>query len=164
MARENFTKWLEKQAERDDVVGDLARDAACDTHFPRDAEPQEVVRYVAGRSAGEVGRATLEAWVEWRGVERVPMSVGNHLAEAARSIAVLIEAAGMLLVDAKRPAATEKFLFATLDLKSKLHEAVMRAAVDGGDVAFEELHELADGLSAAGEDLRRALPERDDVE
>lgn len=163
MAQENFTKWLGKQAEREDAVGDLGRDVVRDPHFPRDAGPQEVVRYVAGRS-GEVVCAALEAWVEWRGVEHVPTSVGNHLAEAARSIAVLIEAAGMLLVDAKHPAATETFLFATLDLKSKLYEAVMRAAVDGGDAALEELHEFADGLSSAGEGLRRALPERDDAE
>lgn len=163
MTQESFTKWLGKQVERDDAVGDLVRDNARDPHFPREAEPQEVVRYVAGRSE-RGGLAALEAWTEWRRVGRAPESAAMDLAGPAREIAVLLEGAGVLLMEGKNPGAFGKLFFATFDLKSRLREAVMRAAVDGGDAALEELHELADALCDTGEKLRHALPQQADAE
>ena len=45
-----FTTWLKAQRGRDDAVGDLARDAAADRHWPKAAKSlPRLLDYLAGR-------------------------------------------------------------------------------------------------------------------
>ena len=63
-----FTTWLKAQRGRDDPVGDLARDAAADRHWPKAAKSlPRLLDYLAGRGAcpGAV-EACRRAWAEFR--------------------------------------------------------------------------------------------------
>lgn len=62
----SFTEWLLGQADRDDLVGDVARDAQSDPGWPAGAErlasfDEHLSRYGADLDA------LHEAWSEWRG-------------------------------------------------------------------------------------------------
>jgi uncharacterized protein YozE (UPF0346 family) len=66
MAKLTFGAWLRAQRGRDDVVGDLAEDAASDRHFPR-SRKQEVyiARLKAMGASPEALEALRQAWQEW---------------------------------------------------------------------------------------------------
>lgn len=70
MAREDedFGAWLIQQKDRDDPIGDLARDALGDALFPFPAGDVETIRrYITRRGSWEA-RETLEDGVEeWGG-------------------------------------------------------------------------------------------------
>jgi len=64
----SFVAWLRNQRRRDDPVGDLARDAAADRHWPKAAKSlPRLLDYLAGRGAcpGAV-EACRRAWAEFR--------------------------------------------------------------------------------------------------
>ena len=64
----SFAAWLRNQRRRDDPVGDLARDAAADRHWPKAAKSlPRLLDYLAGRWAcpGAV-EACRRAWAEFR--------------------------------------------------------------------------------------------------
>ena len=64
----SFAAWLRNQRRRDDPVGDLARDAAADRHWPKAAKSlPRLLDYLAGRGAcpGAV-EACRRAWAEFR--------------------------------------------------------------------------------------------------
>lgn len=71
-ARSDFHRWIEKQVERDDVVGDIAKDIMRDEKFPRYARlRQEVVNYIKGATAWDGPIAAIEqAWHEFVGSGR----------------------------------------------------------------------------------------------
>ena len=89
-----FTTWLKAQRGRDDAVGDLARDAAADPHWPKAAKSlPRLLDYLAGRGAcpGAV-EACRRAWAEFRA--EGPRSPTGHegakprrLGQAGRAVA-----------------------------------------------------------------------------
>lgn len=60
----NFTRWLFDQADRDDPVGDLARDAKADPNFP-DGDVGECLNYLSRARFREGRRALMEAMEEY---------------------------------------------------------------------------------------------------
>lgn len=61
----NFSQWLFSNSERDDLVGDLAKDAMGDNDFPKSAKHHEDVReYLEFRGAGAL-EALNDAWLEY---------------------------------------------------------------------------------------------------
>ena len=63
----SFYPWLLRQADRDDPIGALAREAQQDPAWPRrtDALPR-LDRYLSGRGVGaEARRALRRAYGEW---------------------------------------------------------------------------------------------------
>ena len=62
-----FTNWLSLQAERQDPIGDLARDVAVDPRWPRSAKTVESYeQYLAQRGADPNAIAALfDAWAEY---------------------------------------------------------------------------------------------------
>jgi hypothetical protein len=66
-----FTNWLFKQTKRQDPVGDIARDAKADEHWPKDDNLPGYVWYLrsVGASTGVV-RALYDTYMEWEQVER----------------------------------------------------------------------------------------------
>ena len=89
----SFAAWLRNQRRRDDPVGDLARDAAADRHWPKAAKSlPRLLDYLAGRRAcpGAV-EACRRAWAEFR-AERPRSPTGRppgagRLGQAARPLA-----------------------------------------------------------------------------
>ena len=80
----SFAAWLRNQRRRDDPVGDLARDAAADRHWPKAAKSlPRLLDYLAGRGAcpGAV-EACRRAWAEFR-AER-PCSPTGREGKASR--------------------------------------------------------------------------------
>jgi hypothetical protein len=66
--RQTFRQWLRDQRERDDWVGDLARDADLDGRWPRGRQPSldRLVSYLHSRNAcSEAVRALIMGWNEW---------------------------------------------------------------------------------------------------
>lgn len=64
----SFLAWLALQAQRDDAVGDCARDMLDDTDWPPEATTLETARaYLESVHASGLAIAALhEAWDEWR--------------------------------------------------------------------------------------------------
>ncbi len=62
-----FGDWLPFQVDRDDPVGDIARDLLEDPYAPRDAETlQEIEDYLRRLHASRQALAALrDAWAEW---------------------------------------------------------------------------------------------------
>jgi hypothetical protein len=62
-----FTGWLKLQGDRDDPIGDLARDVALDPRWPLRAKTVEAYeRYLARRGADPDAIAALfDAWAEY---------------------------------------------------------------------------------------------------
>jgi hypothetical protein len=60
----SFLTWLKTQTKRDDVVGDLARDAAKDPRTPHGRATKGQWRHYLG-SAQHIVRALDEAWAEF---------------------------------------------------------------------------------------------------
>ncbi len=60
----NFTRWLFDQADRDDTIGDLARDAKRDPNFP-DGDAGECLNYMSRARFREGRRALMEALEEY---------------------------------------------------------------------------------------------------
>ncbi len=61
----DFNQWLFSNYERDDLVGDLAKDAIGDRNFPKSVKHHEDVRkYLASRHNG-VREALNDAWLEY---------------------------------------------------------------------------------------------------
>jgi hypothetical protein len=66
MATLTFGAWLRVQRVRNDVVGDLAKDAASDRHFPRSRHLEVYVAHLRAMSAcPEALEALRQAWQEW---------------------------------------------------------------------------------------------------
>lgn len=66
--RRSFRKWLERQTDRRDAVGDFARDALRDEEFPAQPDAWDTVSsslLLAGASAPAV-EAAKKAWAEFR--------------------------------------------------------------------------------------------------
>ena len=68
LARDGFTVWLIAQQQRDDWIGDLAKDVAYDTTWPRHATRlRELHDYLYDLNGiGEAHAALDQAWAEWR--------------------------------------------------------------------------------------------------
>jgi uncharacterized protein YozE (UPF0346 family) len=66
-ARSDFHRWLELQVDRNDPVGDLAKDVAHDVGFPSSAKSKKIIRsYLAGAQAsGSALEAFEAAWKEF---------------------------------------------------------------------------------------------------
>lgn len=66
-----FYEWLIARRVRPDPIGDLARDAARDRHFPTNAEAlANVLEYLRSRQAGEGALvAARKAWREYNDSE-----------------------------------------------------------------------------------------------
>lgn len=62
---ENFAQWLFSNSERDDPIGDLARDALSDSDFPRGAKCHEEVRRYLEHYSSVVMEALDDAWLEY---------------------------------------------------------------------------------------------------
>jgi uncharacterized protein YozE (UPF0346 family) len=60
-----FSEWLFSNCERDDPVGDLAKDALGDKNFPRTAEHHENVRKYLEFRGHEALEALNDAWLEY---------------------------------------------------------------------------------------------------
>lgn len=74
-ARSPFHKWLERQLDRDNEVGDLARDVLRDKRFPVGAStPREVEDYLS-RYGDHVISAVRQAWREY---QEPPMKTLAH--------------------------------------------------------------------------------------
>jgi uncharacterized protein YozE (UPF0346 family) len=68
MAKENsFYKWLNKQSDRDDIIGDLAKDVERARNIPQDSNDIEIWRSHLRRNAAcqEAIEALHEAWAEY---------------------------------------------------------------------------------------------------
>jgi hypothetical protein len=61
-----FRAWLRLQRDREDALGDLARDAAQDRRAPRD--PERFARYISNHphACHEARRAARQAVATWR--------------------------------------------------------------------------------------------------
>jgi hypothetical protein len=66
-----FIQWLKQQRDRDDPVGDLARDAASDRRFPRSNSLVRLQAYLAFDTyAIDLAQiALVRAWAEWQGAD-----------------------------------------------------------------------------------------------
>jgi uncharacterized protein YozE (UPF0346 family) len=66
--KRSFYEWLMKQVDRNDPVGDLARDAKSDNQFPVSATHfGRVLGHLAAMGAGQPAKQALqEAWREYR--------------------------------------------------------------------------------------------------
>jgi hypothetical protein len=60
----SFTRWLFAQADRDDPVGDLARDAKADSDFP-DGTPGDCLDYLSQPRFSAGRKALMEAMDEY---------------------------------------------------------------------------------------------------
>jgi hypothetical protein len=60
--------WLINQEDRDDAIGDLAKDACNDYNFPRVGSVSDYVNYIVNESIYPTGsavtRAVIDAWIE----------------------------------------------------------------------------------------------------
>lgn len=67
-SRSGFHRWLEGQTDRDDPVGDFARDAMGDGKFPSsEAKRSELLRYFQrARVSRDVSTIFLDAWAEYQ--------------------------------------------------------------------------------------------------
>ena len=64
--RGRFYRWLMRQLERDDPIGDLARDIKRDSAFPASGSLLEIRLHLGSLGAcGEAVRALDEAWSEF---------------------------------------------------------------------------------------------------
>jgi len=63
-----FWQWLKRQDDRNDFIGDLARDAVQDDTFPRRAKHYDAIKwYLIGRNACRPAQIALaRAFREWR--------------------------------------------------------------------------------------------------
>jgi len=109
----SFAAWLRNQRRRDDPVGDLARDAAADRHWPKAAKSlPRLLDYLAGRGAcpGAV-EACRRAWAEFR-AERPRSPTGREggrsrrLGQAARRLATWANVAWQRLATGGGPIGT----------------------------------------------------------
>lgn len=65
-SRSRFYRWLEKQAKRDDPVGDLAYDITHDKDFPVEASLRQTRSYLESKWVSEVVMDALaQAWLEF---------------------------------------------------------------------------------------------------
>lgn len=65
-SRSRFYRWLEKHADRDDPVGDLAYDITRDKDFPVEASLRQTRSYLEGKWVPEtVIEALAQAWLEF---------------------------------------------------------------------------------------------------
>ncbi|MBI1626784.1 MULTISPECIES: YozE family protein [Comamonas] len=65
-SRSRFYRWLEKQASRDDPVGDLAYDITHDKGFPIEASLRQTRSYLESKWVSEaVMDALAQAWLEF---------------------------------------------------------------------------------------------------
>lgn len=55
-----FTAWLREQRDREDPVGDLARDAAVDPNWPGDVSLSDLIDHVGGVAEGSLRTAYIE--------------------------------------------------------------------------------------------------------
>lgn len=78
-SRSPFYRWLLKQVERDDLVGDLARDVKDDRGFPFAVRAKkEIESYLSWKSGRQkVLEAFKEAWSEFR-PRRVPRKIAGR--------------------------------------------------------------------------------------
>ncbi|MBM2885517.1 hypothetical protein JFK97_14055 [Chromobacterium phragmitis] len=65
-SRSPFHLWLERRLERNDAVGDLARDVLRDKDFPMGAATRREMEDYLSRYGDHVMRAMREAWREYR--------------------------------------------------------------------------------------------------
>lgn len=67
-SKQSFFEWLMEQTDRDDPIGDLARDAKSDMRFPVSATHfGRVLGHLAAMGAGQPAKQALqEAWGEYR--------------------------------------------------------------------------------------------------
>ena len=59
----NFLEWLRTQIAMPDMIGDLAKDALNDAHFPNTDDYKILFRYLEGTNAED---ALRRAYREWR--------------------------------------------------------------------------------------------------
>ncbi|QTA88836.1 YozE family protein [Desulfonema magnum] len=61
-----FFKWLQNQSERDDMIGDLARDVRLDKTFPKSSSLEKIRNHLESSGACEGAVSALEmAYTEW---------------------------------------------------------------------------------------------------
>lgn len=75
-----FLQWLSGQTERDDPVGDFARDAQADPDKPTGSSvtEEEFSQYLVDEGAGvRVLRAFWRAWDEWQAAEAAAEAAGD---------------------------------------------------------------------------------------
>ena len=72
MSKPTFYNWLQQQVDRDDRIGDLAKDVRRDQNFERHSEEIEVAcDYLDSNGYHFAASAALEeAWDEWEAERR----------------------------------------------------------------------------------------------
>lgn len=69
----SFKRWLLRQCNRNDRVGDLACDVRSDPDWPRGKDLKRFVEYLANRGVeGKVMVSLQIAWDEWKVFEAAP--------------------------------------------------------------------------------------------
>lgn len=78
-----FTSWLKRQIERDDPVGDLARDVKLDKQFPRGSNSyRRIESYLISSGACSGARSSLrKAWTEYQKSQDPTRRAGVHWQE-----------------------------------------------------------------------------------
>lgn len=81
-----FKSWLKRQANRNDMVGDLARDARDDSGFLQDGSLEEYRTYLETKDACDGAKEALnEAYKEYQNTNGFPnrVRVGMRLLESS---------------------------------------------------------------------------------
>jgi uncharacterized protein YozE (UPF0346 family) len=60
MAQPSFYQWLQSQGDRDDIVGDFAKDVVQDADFPKDAALDAMIGYLRTSFAPKLVIGALE--------------------------------------------------------------------------------------------------------
>lgn len=146
-ARSPFHKWIERQLDRDDEVGDLARDVFRDKRFPLGAStPREVEDYLS-RHSNHIIRAVRQAWREY---EEPPMktlaqALAEELGISASEAEELVDSEPQELTGSSG-AMTYSYLFdftnyASPRLRAKLLKKHGSLQLEVGPWFFETVHD-----------------------
>lgn len=80
-AQSAFFKWLLRQLNRDDPIGDLAKDVKRDSNFPKTAKTREIIySYIAHqRASREALVAFDESWIEFKTTSKIRKGISQSL-------------------------------------------------------------------------------------
>lgn len=100
----SFETWLAAQRERDDPVGDLARDQACDASWPKGATRKRQIAYLSSRGA-EPGAldALRRARDEWRATPTEVTRAAPPAAAKRKRVSKVAEASAQAVEAAEPP-------------------------------------------------------------